>query len=142
MPATKPTIDLQTAICDWIAGLGWDDRPELGFPLRPGPEIVANPDKIVFITVTGGPGYLTEEPTADQLTFQARVRGPADSVQAAQLAAQQLDWTILSAPLPSASDGLSVLNVYRLGGPPSPLPLDPSDRRFEWTCNYVIVTGV
>jgi len=135
------TVALEQVICDWIASLGWDDRPELGYPLSPGPEIHDNPDRIVFITATGGPGYVTEEASADAATFQARVRGPADDVLAAQAAAQQLDALILGAPFPVQIDGVTVCHVHRMAGPPAALPLDPSDRRFEFTCNYVFITG-
>jgi hypothetical protein len=136
------TVAMEQLICDWIASLGWDTRAELGYPLSPGPEIHDNPDRIVFITTTGGPGYLTEEPTADATTFQARVRGPSDDVLAASLAAQKLDALILAAQFPAAVDGAVVVHAHRLGGQPAPLPLDPGDRRFEFTCNYVFVTGV
>ena len=39
-------------------------------------------------------------------------------------------------------DGVTVANITRLGSPPSPLPLDPADRRTEFTCTYIITTGV
>lgn len=137
-----PTIALEQVICDWISSLGWDSRQELGFPLQPGPEIQAAPDRIIHITATGGPGYLTEEGSADIGTFQARTRGPADDMLGAQLAAYQLDVLILTAPFPATVDGVLVVHAHRIGGQPTALPLDPSDRRFEFTCNYMLITGV
>ena len=128
-------------IIDYLTAAGWVTTQETGFPLLPGPEILTSPDQAVFITPTGGPGYTTEEGGTDAWSFQARTRGPADDPLAAQAAAQLLDWMILRGPRNALIDGVPVLNCQRLGGPPSPLPLDPSDRRFELTCNYVITTG-
>jgi len=142
MSHPAPTVSTEQVICDWIASLGWDDREELGYPLSPGTEIHDNPDKIVFIAGTGGPGYTTEEPATDAVTFQARVRGPADDPLAARLAADTLDALILSAPFPAQVDGVTIVHVHRLAGRPSMLPLDEADKRFELTCSYVLVIGV
>lgn len=129
-------------IIDWLTSAGWNVTQESGFPLYPGPEILFEPDKAVFITPTGGPGYVTEEGGADAWSFQARLRGGADDPLGAQASAQLLDWTILNGPHPVQVDGVNVLNVQRLGPPPSALPLDQNDRRFEYTANYIITTGV
>lgn len=128
-------------VIDWLTLAGWDGAQETGYPLLPGPEIQAEPDKAVFITMSGGPGYTTEEAGTDSWSFQARVRGPADDPLTALTAAQLLDWTILRGPHPAVVDGVPVLNTGRLSGPPAPLPLDPADRRFEYTASYLIVTG-
>jgi len=134
---TQPRAQI---IIDWLTLAGWDTTQETGFPLLPGPEIVDEPDQAVFITPSGGPGYTTEEGGTDAWSFQARTRGPADDPLSAQAAAQLLDWTILRGPR-ALIDGVPVLNCQRLGGPPAPLPLDPSSRRFEYTASYVITTG-
>ena len=139
-PAAILTPRAQVVI-DWLTSAGWDTTQETGYPFFAGPEILDEPDKAVFITPTGGPGYQTEEAGVDAWSFQARLRGPADDPLGAMAAAQLLDWTILRAPHPVLVDGVPVLNVQRLGSPPSALPLDPSDRRFEYTANYVITTG-
>lgn len=128
-------------VCDMLAQFGWDASEETGYPLSPGSEIHDNPDKIVFITGTGGPGYLTEEGGVDGESFQARTRGPADDPIAAKIAAQTLDWLILAGPYPVLVDGVRVLNCQRLGSPPAALPLDEADKRFEFTATYIIVTG-
>jgi hypothetical protein len=135
------TVPRVTVIIAWITVAGWDTTQETGYPLYAGPEILTEPDKAVFITPSGGPGYTTEEGGTDAWSFQARTRGPADDPLSAQAAAQLLDWTILRGPRPAQALGVPVLNCQRSGGPPSPLPLDPSDRRFEYTANYVITTG-
>ncbi len=128
-------------VIDFLTAAGWDTTQETGYPLFAGPEILTSPDKSVFITDSGGPGYTTEEGGTDAWSFQARVRGPSDDPLAAQAAAQLLDWTILTAAAPAWVDGIRVINCQRLGSPPSPLPLDPGDRRFEYTADYVFVTG-
>lgn len=128
-------------ISDWLVLAGWDATQETGYPLYPGPEILLEPDKAVFITPTGGPGYVTDEGGVDAWSFQARLRGPADDPLAALNAVQLLDWTVLNGPHPVQVDGVNVLNVQRLGAPPSALPLDPADRRFEYVTNYIITCG-
>lgn len=129
-------------IMDWISSIGWDTTQESGYPLMPGPEIIQEPDKIVHITGSGGPGYTTEEPATDAWAFQARVRGPADDPLAADDAANLLDSMILHASFPTVVDGVKIQNVHRLAGRPAPLPLDPADRRFEYTCSYIMIAGV
>jgi hypothetical protein len=135
------TVPRATVIIGWLTLAGWDTTQETGFPLLPGPEIVDDPDQAVFLTPSGGPGYTTEEGGTDAWSFQARLRGPADDPLGAQAAAQLLDYTILHGPRPAQVNGVPVLNVQRLGGPPSALPLDPSDRRFEYVANYILTTG-
>jgi hypothetical protein len=135
---TTPRV---TIIIDWLTLAGWDTSQEVGYPLLPGSEILTMPDKAVFITPSGGPGFVTEEAGTDAWSFQVRLRGPADDPLAADAAAQLLDYTVLHGPHPVLVDGVWVLNVQRLGSPPSPLPLDPSDRRFEYVTNYILTTG-
>lgn len=139
---TAPAVAVEQLVCDWITSLGWDSRQEMGFPLYPGTEVLNDPDQAVFIAGTGGPGYTTEEPATDAVSFQARVRGPADDPLAARLAADTLDALILSASFPVQVDGTQIVHVHRLAGRPSMLPLDEADKRFELTASYVIVIGV
>jgi hypothetical protein len=135
------TVARAQLIIDWLVLAGWDVTQESGYPLYPGPEILAEPDRAVFVTSTGGPGYVTDDAAADAWSFQARLRGPADDPVAAERAVQLLDWTILNGPHPVQVDGVHVLNVQRLGSPPAALPLDPNDRRFEFTGNYILTGG-
>ena len=139
-PLVITTPRTQVAI-DWLTMAGWDMTQETGYPAFPGPEILDAPDKAVFITATSGPGYRTEEGGVDSWGFQARLRGPEDDPLGAQAAAQLLDYVILHGPHPATVDGVPVLNVQRLGSPPSALPLDPADRRFEYVANYILTTG-
>jgi hypothetical protein len=136
-----PSVAKTQLLIDFIIGLGWDVTQESGYPLLPGPEIITSPDQEVTLTPAGGPGYVTEEAALDAWAFQARLRGPQDSPVTAELAAQQLDWMLLTAPTPQQVDGVTIAVITRLGAPPTVLPLDPSDRRTEFTCTYVITTG-
>jgi hypothetical protein len=133
---------MATMVGDWLEYAGWDTRPEAGYPVYPGPEILDEPDQAVFITMGGGPGYTTEEPATDASQFQARVRGPSDDADAAETAARALDALILGALFPVVIDDITIVHVHRMGGPPAVLPLDPTDRRFEFTASYILVTGV
>jgi hypothetical protein len=129
-------------IMDWITSLGWNATQELGYPLYPGPLILDEPDQSVWITPTGGPGYITEEPSADAWSFQAMTRGPSDDPFTPDSVARLLDQMILAAPFPASADGVNIQHVHRLGGPPAALPVDPGDLRHTFTCNYIMIAGV
>lgn len=133
---------LTDTVIDWISSLGWDQRPEIGHVLKPGNYALEEPDRIVFITSTGGPGYITDEGSADAATFQIRVRGPADSETETETAASALDKLILTALFPVVIDGVNIQKVSRLGGRPAALPVNPQDLRYEYTCTYTVVYGV
>lgn len=134
------TVAKSQLITDWITGLGWDVTQETGYPLYPGPEILASPDRAVFITPAGGPGWVTEEGALDAWSFQARLRGPAGNPIEPEAKAQELD-LLLFTGAPATVDGVRIAAFTRSGSPPQPLPLDPASRRFEYTCTYVITTG-
>lgn len=136
------TVSRAQLVIDFLTAAGWDATQETGFALFCGPEILTSPDKAVFITLTPGPGYTTEEGGTDAWGFQARLRGASDDPVGANAAAQLLDWTILTAVTPTRVDGVRVITCHRLGSSPSPLPLDPSDRRFEYTADYIFETGM
>jgi hypothetical protein len=139
---TTPTIAQTQVIIDWIRSLGWDDAQELGYPLLPGPLILSEPDRSVWITGSGGPGYVTEEGSVDASTFQVRVRGTMDDIYGPELVAGQLDFLILKAAFPVVIDGVPIQSVTRNGSGPTPLPVDPNDNRHEFTCSYIIAMGV
>jgi hypothetical protein len=133
---------LTRVVIDWFRLQGWDDTEEYGYPLVPGPVLIDQPDRIVHITGTGGPGYVTDEGSADASTFQVRLRGPSDDPDEAEEKAMALDRLVLRASFPAQVDGVSIQTVHRLAGPPSPLPVNPADLRWEFTCQYVITHGV
>lgn len=129
-------------IIDWIISLGWPQQPELDYALLDGTYITEEPDRAVFITPTGGPGYTTEEGATDAWSFQARIRGTTDDANGPLQAAVLLDQLILKAPVPTVIDGVPVQCAYRAASPPTPLPVDPRDLRREYTCSYILVMGV
>lgn len=135
-------VSVTQLVIDWVSTLTWYGTQELGWPLLPGAYIAEEPDRCVIITGTGGPGYVTEEAGLDASTFQARVRGAPNDPTGTEQAAQALDSTILGASFPAVVDGITISHVHRISGRPAPLPVDPSDLRQEFTCNYVIISGV
>lgn len=126
-------------IIDFIRRLGWDETEETGYPLHEGSYILESPDRIVFITGTGGPGYTTEEGATDAISFQLRLRGAPEEPFEPDSRVRQLDRAILSAPFPMVIDGLRIHSISRAGSPPAPLPVDPRDLRHEFTCSYVMI---
>lgn len=141
-PQPTPTVARSQLVIDWIVSLGWVATQETGYPLVPGPEILSAPDRLVTITPTPGPGWVTDEAALDTWGFQARIRGASDDPLGPELAAQQLDVLILNSPRSVTIDGTLITMVVRQGSPPTPLPLAPDDRRFEYVCTYLITTGL
>ena len=68
----------------------------------------------------------------------------ADSATCARCVAMDgaHETSVLTALTPAWVNGVRVISCQRLGSTPSPLPLDPSDRRFEYTADYIFITGV
>lgn len=132
---------IDQVMCDWLPTLGWDTTQETGYPVLPGNYFQDVPDRIVFATLAGGPGYTTEEAATDAGSVQLRLRGPdGDPDEPGEMMAQ-LDQLILGASFPVTIDGVTIVHIGRQGTPPTPLPYDPTSQRFEFTCTYVIVHG-
>lgn len=138
---TPPVAQTQV-IMDFILSLGWDAQQELGWPIYPGPLILDEPDQSLWITLSGGPGYVTEEGSADSWTFQAMIRGASDDPLGPDAQAVLLDQLLFGGSFPVVIDGVTIQNVHRVGSPPAPLPVDPNDLRHSFTCTYVITAGV
>lgn len=138
---------------EWLEGVLDATKPlSLGgmgdIPVFTGPFIEVMPDRIVTVTITPGTGY-SFEGAADQCGFQARVRGKGsanyrEAYSDAERMAMALDSLIFSAAFPVVlPDGKLIARAYRLGGQPAPLAPAPDDGdRFEFVCNYVVITGV
>lgn len=133
-----PTTD----IIDWIIGLGWDAAQETGAPVLKGPYVEDEPDKLVTLTPTPGPGYILEA-AGDVSAFQARVRGGQNDQDSAEDLAFELDSLILGAQFPALStSGKTIIHVHRQGGTPSPLGADPDDGdRYSYICVYLCIAG-
>jgi hypothetical protein len=140
-PQQVPTVSKLQLIMDFITALGWNETQETAWPLFPGPEVLSSPDRMITITPTPGPGFITEEAALDCWGFQALVRGASDDPLGPGLVAAQLDVLILNGPYPQTVDGIVISMVARAGATPTPLPLPPDDRRFEYTTTYLITTG-
>lgn len=138
---TMPAVAMTQVVIDWLTSLGWDVTQELGYPLIDGTYPLEEPDRVVFVTATGGPGYVTDEGSVDAWSFQLRVRGTTDDPYSPMLAAQQLDFLVLTAPLPVVVDGVPIQNAHRVASPPTPLPVNPQDLRREYTCGYLVMAG-
>ena len=142
-PQPVPSVTKTQLLEDWLVSLGWDTTQESGYPVLHGPEILDMPERALFVTPTPGPGWVTEEAALDTWGFQARLRGPQDDPDTPQLMMQRLDVMILNGGQRRAVvDGVQIFMVTRSGGTPTPLPLDPQDRRFEYVCTYLITTGL
>jgi hypothetical protein len=141
-PAVAEQKPATRVIIDFISSLGWPGTQETGYPLLAGAYIHEEPDRCVIITGTGGPGYVTEEGSLDAVTFQARTRGTANDPDGPEAAAQLLDSLVLGASFPAEVDSITISHVHRAAGRPAPLPVDPSELRHEFTCNYVAIMGV
>lgn len=133
-----PTAD----IVAWLEDLGWDTTQESGAPILMGPYVEPEPDKLVTLTPTPGPGYILES-AADASAIQARVRGGQFDQPGAEVLAFALDSLILGANFPAAStSGKTIIHVHRLGGTPSPLAPNPDDgQRFSYICQYLVIAG-
>lgn len=138
MPA--PPVAATQVIIDFLTAAGWVITQEVGYPLLP-PPVLDEPDRSIWITLTGGAGYMVEEGPPDAWTFQALVRGPSDDPFSGEIAAITLDQLILAAAFPVTIDGVTISHAHRLGGPPAAVPVDPADLRHTYTCNYVIITS-
>ena len=136
-----PTTDIVT----WITALGWNITQETGAPLYLGPHVPPEPDRLVVISPTPGPGFQLEG-AADTSAFQALVRGQQGGDQSlhAQTHAEQLayalDALIFGAQFPATlPSGHVLMLVTRLGGHPSPLGPSADDAdRFIFTCQYLV----
>jgi hypothetical protein len=136
-----------SALTDWITSLGWDITEETGAPIKYGPYMGhSEPDKVIIITPTPGPGYVMEG-FADVSGFQIRTRGQqgADIVPAqtnAESLAYQIDAMIEGALFPAIVDAKKIIHIHRFGGVPTPLGGDPDDAgRFSYVCSYLCFTG-
>jgi hypothetical protein len=133
------------SLISWILSLGWDGNQETGAPLVLGPYVPDEPDKLIVLTPTPGPGYQREGAT-DLVGFQARARGPqgGDGSPHAQAAAEalayELDKLIFAAAYPAVlPSGQVIVLARRLSGAPAPLAAGPDDAdRFEYVTSYLI----
>lgn len=114
-----------------LVGTDWED-----VFMHPGPDDENTPPgRFVMLTVIGGPGFNTEM-IFDGKSFQVMVAGEQNDFDDAEGLAYKIDEINVSSPS-QAIGGLWSPQIYRQGGPPTPLIVDDADRH-RWTCNYVV----
>lgn len=134
MTVINPGRLLASDIADFLVAQGFPGVPSLDGKLP------AGPDKVIVCTRTGGPG-LSLEGLIDNVSFQLRSRGGQNDPNSAETLAWTVDEMLVPPPLsPPLTHGMVgsqyVVQVQRVGGPPSFLLLD-SARRVHLTCDYI-----
>lgn len=108
--------------------------------IEDGPEIPASmPGRCVVLTLSGGPGTITEEGLFEGLGFQARCIGEQMSYLSAEMLAFQIDRLLKAVRTRNVGD-VRVLSIARVGSPPSPLMVDDADRH-HFVASYVATVG-
>jgi hypothetical protein len=139
MPVTSNTIQRFAIEIGWVP-------PAVNAPVVAGPYVPKMPDRLLIVTAIPGMGYLFDG-AADQTGFQARVRGrgSADDMESypdAESLAFLLDRLVFEASFPVVIGSVVISDAWRAGGQPAPMSSNPDDAdRYEFTCNYAIVTG-
>lgn len=101
-----------------------------------GEELPSQPDRLVIVARTGGPG-LALEGIADVPSFQVRFRGAQRDPDDAETLADLGDRLILEAALPAMISGRHVYSITRVGSPPTEDRRDSAGRT-HLTCNYLL----
>lgn len=98
-----------------------------------GPQLPQVPDQFVLITPYGGSGSDVDG-LMDLPSFQIRVVGKQEDYDSAEDLAQDID-TIFVQWFSKKVGPTWVTSIVRVGGPPSPLEVDDSDRH-HFVCSY------
>jgi len=94
------------------------------------------PDRVLVITMTGGPGESGER-TRDNVAFQIRTRGKQGIPGDGGSFARDIDDVLLGAVPPLQMGTRRAIRILRFGGPPSYLLRDPGNR-VHHVCNYLV----
>ena len=110
----------------------WDDK---GVYYYPGPNDPDQPvDLCAVLTIDGGLG-LQLDGVLDNVSWQVRVLGAQNLYQLTEDLANDIDKTLLSLGTHTTTDGLRVVSIYRVGGPPAHLDYDDAERT-QFVCSY------
>lgn len=120
-----------TDVESWLVSLG------ITAPVIDGSWVPPDPDRLVLITLTGGPGLLYER-LYDRQTVTVRCRGLQRQSADAGLLAAQVDAAILGA-LPPVAVGTQHVNDITRGAAPRFASLDKAFRT-EMTATYMFST--
>lgn len=105
-----------------------------GVTIAPGPELPDIPGPFVVWTPYGGPG-LDADGALDAQSWQFRSAGEQMNYQSAEDLAMALDMAVISHESGKIADRW-VAYIQRVGGAPSALMTDDSDRT-QFVCSYV-----
>lgn len=108
-------------------------------PDTPAGQIVAAPDRLVAVTISGG-GSTLRERTFDQISCQILTRGLSGVDLDALVLAGAVDDLLMGAVPPILMGGHRVVSVNYVGGPPGFVSRDDG-RRALFSCNYMLQTG-
>lgn len=121
------------------------DRIDSYLVVTSGPELPPSmPNRCVVMTLTGGPGTLTEEGAFEQISFQVRCIGEQndyDSAEGLAFAVDRLFRAVPTQTIPVAdADPVRLLSLVRSGPPPSALMVDDADRH-HFVASYIATVG-
>lgn len=102
----------------------------------PAGEIIAQPDRLVAVVVTGGAGT-THERHFDRATVQLFARGLQRSDEDAEALAEAADNALMGAVPPVDIGSVRVISIDYLGGPPALVSRDDGKRAL-FSCSYVL----
>jgi hypothetical protein len=101
----------------------------------PGPDDPDQPvDLMVVGTVAGGLG-LQLDGALDNVSWQIRVSGNQNLYADAEQLAEDIDRVFMSFVPGQRIEGLLIVSIYRVGGPPSHLAVDDAERT-QFVCSY------
>lgn len=127
-------------IITWLGTLGVGRGGTVNLPVRPGPYVDAEPDRLAVVTTIPGPGQ-SMQGVADTGGFQLLIRGRQDPTSrdpSAEQDALAADRLILRAPLPAeVTPGVRLMPVVRSGGRPAPVPQEDDGDRISFVCTYL-----
>ena len=121
------------ALNDWLAVRVNVDRTDF----YEGPNLPDALGRHVITTVSGGAG-LTTEMLFDQPAFQLRTTGEQGSYDDAESFAWQLDYAMLTAPVPFTLGTERIILVSREGGGPSVLATEDDADRSVLVATYIV----
>lgn len=111
-------------------------KPGTGYYRGPDLEAVDDPDLHVIVTGLAGAGFDAEQ-VLDRPGVQLRTVGVVGNKEDAEIFATELDKAVTGGPFPTFIAGKRVVTIGRVGGAPSPLPLDATNRS-NYVCSYLI----
>jgi hypothetical protein len=114
----------------WLEGLG------IAEAFSTDGEVPAMPDRIVVLTLTGGPGERRER-SFDVVSVQTLVRGGQRSAADGEALAAAVDNAFMGAVPPVEVGSTRVISIARAGGPPAHVSNDASYRRL-FSCSYLL----